>query len=52
MHSPMPNGDQIDVGGEREGGSIDNDYAEDSEGSEDDSEESEEEIEPPPRMES
>uniref|UniRef100_A0A8I6X1Z3 Uncharacterized protein n=1 Tax=Hordeum vulgare subsp. vulgare TaxID=112509 RepID=A0A8I6X1Z3_HORVV len=52
MHSPMPNGDQLDVGGESEGGSINIDYAEDSEGSEDDSEESEEEIQPPPRTES
>ncbi|KAI5021535.1 hypothetical protein ZWY2020_058265 [Hordeum vulgare] len=52
MHTPMPNGDQLDVGGESKGGSADNDYAEDSEGSEDDSEESEEEIQPPPRPES
>ena len=43
MHSPVPNGDQLNVSGESEGGSINNDYAEDSEGSEDDSGESEEE---------
>ncbi|KAI4997998.1 hypothetical protein ZWY2020_053340 [Hordeum vulgare] len=51
MHSPVPNGDQLDVGGESKGGSTDNDYVEDSKGSEDDSEESEEEIQSPPRTE-
>ncbi|KAI4977955.1 hypothetical protein ZWY2020_014509 [Hordeum vulgare] len=52
MHSPVPNGDQLDVGAEREGGSADSDYAEDNEGSKDDLEESEEEIESPPCTES
>ncbi|KAI4987810.1 hypothetical protein ZWY2020_028568 [Hordeum vulgare] len=42
----------LDIGGESEGGSANNDYAEDSKGSEDDSEESEEEIESPPHIES
>ncbi|KAI4972862.1 hypothetical protein ZWY2020_003787, partial [Hordeum vulgare] len=52
MHSPMSNRDQVDVGGESEGGSADIDYVEDSEGSEDDSEESEEEIQSPPCIDS
>ncbi|KAI4979952.1 hypothetical protein ZWY2020_016705 [Hordeum vulgare] len=52
MHLPMPNGAQLDVRGESEGGSVDNDYAEDNEGSEGDSGESEEENQSPPRPES
>ncbi|XP_044972476.1 uncharacterized protein LOC123439929 [Hordeum vulgare subsp. vulgare] len=52
MHSPVPNMDQLDVGRESEGGSVDNDYGEDIEGSKDDSEESEEENQSPLRPES
>lgn len=52
MHSAVPNEDQLDVSGESKGGKVDNDYADDSEGSKDDSEESEEEIQTPPRTES
>ncbi|KAI4980669.1 hypothetical protein ZWY2020_021154 [Hordeum vulgare] len=48
MYSPMPNGENLDAGGENEGGSTDSDYAKESEGSEDDSEESEEELQSPP----
>ena len=51
MYSPLPNAEQIDVGGESKGGSTDSDYAEDNEDSKDDLEESEEKIQSPPRDE-
>ncbi|KAE8766451.1 Aspartic proteinase nepenthesin-1 [Hordeum vulgare] len=49
MHSPVLNGEKLDVGEESACDSVDNDYIEDSEDSEGDSEESEEEIQFPPR---
>ncbi|KAI4978033.1 hypothetical protein ZWY2020_014587 [Hordeum vulgare] len=52
MHSLVPNGAHLDIGGESKGGSIDSDYDEDNEGSEDDSGESEEENQSPPCPES
>ena len=48
MFSPVPNGGQLIEGAESEGGSVDINYAEDSDDSSDDSEESEE-VESPPR---
>ena len=50
MLSPVLNGEQLVEGMEREGGSADNDYADDIEDISDDSEESEE-VESPPQTE-
>ncbi|KAI4973058.1 hypothetical protein ZWY2020_015047 [Hordeum vulgare] len=50
-HSPVPNGEQLDFGGESEGGSADSEYADDSEESEDASEDNEEEEQSPPHRE-
>ncbi|KAI4983741.1 hypothetical protein ZWY2020_025607 [Hordeum vulgare] len=51
LHSPVPNGDEFDIGGESEGGSIDSDYVDDSEESEDDLDDSEELKQSLPRLE-
>ncbi|KAI5016277.1 hypothetical protein ZWY2020_006128 [Hordeum vulgare] len=52
MHSPIPNRDQFEIGGESEGGSVESDYADDSEERKDDSGDSEEENQSLPRPES
>ncbi|KAI4996189.1 hypothetical protein ZWY2020_046780, partial [Hordeum vulgare] len=51
LHSPVPNGEQFNLGGESEGGSVDSEYVDDSEESEDASEDSEEEEQSPPHRE-
>ncbi|KAE8782885.1 putative pentatricopeptide repeat-containing protein [Hordeum vulgare] len=51
LYSPVPNGEQFDIGGESEGDNVDNDYADGSEESADDSDDSEEENMSPPRPE-
>ncbi|KAI4974960.1 hypothetical protein ZWY2020_048567 [Hordeum vulgare] len=48
LHSPVPNGEQFDLGEESEGGSADSEYVDDIEESEDASEDSEEEEQSPP----
>ena len=50
MYSPMPNGEQHLGGAEREGGSADIDYPDDSDNDSDDSDDREE-VESPPRSE-
>ncbi|KAI4991474.1 hypothetical protein ZWY2020_039845 [Hordeum vulgare] len=51
LHSPVPNGEQSDLGAESEGGSAESEYVDDSEESEDASDDNEEEEQPPPRRE-